>query len=184
MTFEALLLSVADVDWPSGSYGLPKPKTGCPSDKKNAWYEGWRLQDMEDDDKSLSSRSRTSPGSHMSVTFNVDSKRDINRTFCIKQNTATGTQKYWPEGKFVQLHCCMAGQIEPNNIFLHITVFKQIKFHYYVPIVKVLLFMCFIGGERITGDNALFTGGITKKVKLPPSREHATFGQPKTANVL
>ena len=23
--------------------------------------------------------------------------------------------------------------------------------------------MCFIGGERITGDNALFTGGITKK---------------------
>ena len=83
-------------EWPSGSYGLPRPKSGCPGGKKNVWREGWRYQDLEDSDKSNSERSRVSSGSHMDVTFVL--KRNINRTFCIKHNT--GMQpRFWPKGK-------------------------------------------------------------------------------------
>ena len=60
--------------------------------------------------------------------------------------------------------------------------------------------MCSIGGERICisreieeiglspshqrdhGENCIIH--ITKKESRSPSREHATFGQPKTANIL
>ena len=95
-------MSVADVDWPRGSYGFPKPKSGCPGDKNNWWWhEGWRFQDMEDDSKNISRRSRTSPGSHMSVTINID--RDVNRTFCMKQNPGT---KDWPKGIVVVCSVC------------------------------------------------------------------------------
>ena len=84
-------------EWPSGSYGLPRPKSGCPGGKKNGWYECWRFQDMEDDDKSTSERSRISSGSHMDVTL-VGDKIDVNRTFCMKQNTRIDA-RFWPKGK-------------------------------------------------------------------------------------
>lgn len=32
--------------WPSGTYTLVKPRTGCP----RGWSEGWRFQDTEDKD--------------------------------------------------------------------------------------------------------------------------------------
>ena len=54
---------------------------------------------MEDDSKSNNSRSRTSHGSHMSVTFN--SASDVTRKFCMKQNN--GKQTYWPEGIFLSI---------------------------------------------------------------------------------
>ena len=91
-------MSVVDDGWPGGSFGLPKPKSGCPGDETDGWYEGWRFQDMEDDRKSLDRRTRTSPGSHMSATISED-KKDIRRKFCMKQNTRV--QKYWPKGNFV-----------------------------------------------------------------------------------
>ena len=92
---------LAGDEWPSGSYGLPRSKSGCPGGKKNGWYGGWRYQDMEDDYKSTSSRSRVSSGSHMDVTL-VGNKKDVNRTFCMKQNT--GTQiRYWPRGKVLYM---------------------------------------------------------------------------------
>ena len=94
----------AGIEWPSGSYGLPKPKSaGCPSGKNNGWVESWIYQDMEDADKSKSERSRVSSGSHMDVTL-VGDKKDVNRTFCMRKNTVTQT-KYWPKGKFLRFNC-------------------------------------------------------------------------------
>ena len=89
-------MSSAGDEWPSGSYCLPRPKSGCPGGKKNGWYEGWRYQDMEDNRKSTSSRSRASSGTHMDVEF-IGNERDVNRTFCMKRNNVTQT-RYWPKG--------------------------------------------------------------------------------------
>ena len=57
---------------------------------------------MEDDDKNTSERSRVSSGSHMDVTL-VGDKKDVNRKFCMKQNTGTQT-RYWPKGKVLYMH--------------------------------------------------------------------------------
>ena len=89
-------------EWQSGSYGLPKPKSGCPGGQENGWREGWRYQDMEDSNKSTSERSRVSIGSHMRVTL-VGLVKDVRRTFCMKQNTGTQT-RFWPKGKVLYLH--------------------------------------------------------------------------------
>ena len=51
---------------------------------------------------------------------------------------------YQFENHFSQLLHLMANALEFKNIHLFY------KLHYYIPIVKVILFMCFIGGERIT----------------------------------
>ena len=89
--------------WPSGSYGLPRSKSGCPGDKASGWIEGWRFQDMEDSSKGSNSRSRVSNGSHMDVTL-IGNKKDINRTFCMMQNSGTQT-KHWPNGRFFHAVC-------------------------------------------------------------------------------
>ena len=57
---------------------------------------------MEDDDKSTSSRSRVSSRSHMDVRL-VGDKKDVNRTFCMQQNTGTQT-RFWPKGKVLYMH--------------------------------------------------------------------------------
>ena len=90
-------------EWPSGSYGLPRPKSGCPSgEKNNRWYEGWKLQYMEDVDKSLSSQSRVSNGSHMDVEL-IENGRNLNRTFCMKENTGI-EPRFWPKGNVSALY--------------------------------------------------------------------------------
>ncbi len=98
-------MSSAGDEWPSGGYGLPRPKSGCPGGKKDGWYVGWRFQDMEDADKNTSGRSRASNGTHMDVEFTWTpwTKRDVNRTFCMKRNTGTQTS-YWPKGKVSSLY--------------------------------------------------------------------------------
>ena len=107
-------------EWPSGSYGLPRPKSGCPGGKKNGWREGWRYQDMEDDDKSTSERSRVSSGSHMDVTL-VGNKKDVNRTFCMKQNTGIQA-RFWPKGKiFLYMQNDFFNQ---NDFFMLYTFFE------------------------------------------------------------
>jgi hypothetical protein len=35
--------------WPSGTYGLPKPKSGCPDSSGFLWKTGKRFHDTEDD---------------------------------------------------------------------------------------------------------------------------------------
>lgn len=34
--------------WPQGTYGLMEAASGCPAPTVT-WYQGWRLQDTEDD---------------------------------------------------------------------------------------------------------------------------------------
>jgi hypothetical protein len=77
-------------EWQSGSYGLPRPKSGCPSGK-NGWREGWRYQDMEDSRKNTSERSRVSSGSRMGVTLVGNKKK-------CKQDILHET-KYWNTNK-------------------------------------------------------------------------------------
>ena len=57
---------------------------------------------MEDSKKSTSSRSKASSGSHMDIKFiNGADKKDVNRAFCMKQNTGT-QMRYWPKGRFLK----------------------------------------------------------------------------------
>ncbi|XP_028399576.1 uncharacterized protein LOC114522985 isoform X2 [Dendronephthya gigantea] len=88
-----------DVDWPSGSYGLPKPKSGCPISKTSVWSEGWRFQDMENKASTQFFRSRLSSDSHFDIKI-IGEKRDINRTFCMKQNSGRVQNVFWPSGKY------------------------------------------------------------------------------------
>jgi hypothetical protein len=80
------------------SYGLLRPKSGCPGGRKNGWREGWRYQDVHDT-KNSSEWSRVSNGSHMlGVIIIYFSDRDVNRTFCMKQNSGIQA-RFWPKGK-------------------------------------------------------------------------------------
>jgi hypothetical protein len=100
-----LSLLFAGIEWPSGAFGLLRPKSGCPGDKKRGWNEGWRLQDMEDDAKSSTRRSKVSSGSHMDVTL-IGGKKNINRTFCMRMEQNTGNRKgNWPNGRFIHTDC-------------------------------------------------------------------------------
>lgn len=39
------------VDWPVGTFGLPKPKSGCPDKNQTIrWLEGWLEQKAETQD--------------------------------------------------------------------------------------------------------------------------------------
>ena len=95
-------MSSAGDEWPGGSYGLPRPRSGCPGGEKNGWYEGLIIQGVQDADKNTSSRSRASSGTHMDVVF-ISNIRTVYRAFCMKQNTATQT-RYWPKGKVSSLY--------------------------------------------------------------------------------
>ena len=80
------------VTWPSGAYGLPKAKTGCPKSGGMKWKEGWITQDMEDN---KGWKSEISSNFHMEAR--LLGKKDISRTFCMK--TEIGTPKReWPKG--------------------------------------------------------------------------------------
>ena len=88
------LLPLSDL-WPSGSYSLPKPKSGCP----DSWREGWLRQDLEDDAiSSNTSRSKFSPHFHMNAT--IVKREYIDRTFCTKVDEGTETlhRRHWQEG--------------------------------------------------------------------------------------
>lgn len=41
LPYNLLLLFLGKVSWPTGKYGLPMPKAGCP----NNWFEGRRFHD-------------------------------------------------------------------------------------------------------------------------------------------
>ena len=62
--------------WPSGTYGLSRPRLGCPESYGFEWKTGERYQDTED---SLPSNDY-SDIFHMDATVRED---DLNKTFCI-----------------------------------------------------------------------------------------------------
>ena len=75
--------------WPSGSYGLPKPRSGCP---RKQWREGFRYQDSEN----LENTNFKSNGSHFSGKV---SPHGIRQEFCIHMDTP-GEKIPWPRGKY------------------------------------------------------------------------------------
>ncbi|KAL9984811.1 hypothetical protein ACROYT_G007146 [Oculina patagonica] len=75
--------------WPSGSYGLPKPRSGCPSKQ---WREGFRYQDSEN----LENTNLKSNGSHLSGEV---SPHGVRQEFCIHMDTP-GEKIPWPRGKY------------------------------------------------------------------------------------
>lgn len=89
-----LTASFFSVQWPGGTYGLPMPDTGCPSDGITDWKMGWTYHDTEDDNN----ENQRSNIFHMPGNF---SAHGIQQKFCLKvgNNGNTGSE-IWPEGKY------------------------------------------------------------------------------------
>ncbi|PFX26315.1 CUB and sushi domain-containing protein 2 [Stylophora pistillata] len=92
--------------WPSGSYGIPKPASGCPKAEGFGWKEGWRYQDTED----TNSANAKSPQFHLDA---VVESRGIKRSFCMKTFTADDSNRIdWPSGQYCIYRkgiCCPPG---------------------------------------------------------------------------
>lgn len=81
------------LSWPTGTYGLPKAKVGCPLSTNmtnSEWATGWRYEDTEDED----SRNLKSLSFHLDAIVDAD----INRTFCIKTKDNKKSSVEWPPG--------------------------------------------------------------------------------------
>lgn len=89
-----LTTAKAEVQWPGGTYGLPMPDTGCPTDGATDWKTGWTYHDTEDDNN----ENQRSNIFHMPGNF---SAHGIQQKFCLKEgnNENTGSE-IWPEGKY------------------------------------------------------------------------------------
>ena len=81
------------IRWPAGTYGIPKPVSGCPLADGFQWQEGWRTQDTEDEyfDNAKSAK------------FHLDGRvgAKVDRSFCIKTFTADDklSRPDWPPGE-------------------------------------------------------------------------------------
>jgi len=87
-------------EWPSGVYGLPRPRTGCPP----SWKEGMRYHDTEDVD----SHNKKSSSYHLSGVVN---KHGVRQEFCVKDEAVKKNDFdiIWPEGQYCiykyGIHC-------------------------------------------------------------------------------
>ncbi|XP_074638437.1 uncharacterized protein LOC141896937 isoform X2 [Acropora palmata] len=108
-TFASILVLVASVDclaataarssvlWPQGRYGLPMPRSGCPSSTHFAWMSGFLYQDLENDQ----GKTRASPNAH----FRGSVTSDVEQYFCIKNSStlpgnADPHTTTWPAGQY------------------------------------------------------------------------------------
>ena len=83
--------------WPRGTYGLPKPKSGCPKEEKGSgfvWHEGSRYHDTP----------TFCPLNEWSNPYDLagfHGRENVRPYFCIK--TRQGSSKFslpWPKGKY------------------------------------------------------------------------------------
>ena len=96
-SFASVSVASHTVQWPSGKYGLPMAKSGCPKANGFSWETGNIYQDLEDD-KSLT---QTSSSFHLNAT--VLSSGDVSRSFCFKMNksaTVDNSRFRWPAGQY------------------------------------------------------------------------------------
>ncbi|KAJ7370800.1 hypothetical protein OS493_029790 [Desmophyllum pertusum] len=80
------------VRWPAGTYGIPKPASGCPYAEGFQWKEGWRSQDTDN----------TYSNNNKSAEFHLDGIVDsekVNRSFCIKP-ADNNDRPSWPPGQY------------------------------------------------------------------------------------
>lgn len=97
-------------EWPSGTYGIPRAKSGCPSSNGFTWHTGWRYQDTED----------WFPSNKRSSSFHLDAwvSKNLNRTFCMKTTkTGDSSRPSWPKGKYCiyKKGSCPSG-LQPGHI--------------------------------------------------------------------
>ena len=79
--------------WPAGTYGIPKPASGCPFADDFQWETGWRSQDTNN------RKSNNAKSSEFHLDGVVDEKR-IKRSFCIKTDTTSDQNRTtWPPGQ-------------------------------------------------------------------------------------
>jgi len=93
--FHGVLISLVDpIKWPAGTYGMPKPKTGCPTADGFQWMTGSRSQDTNGDE----SKNRKSASFHLDA---VVDKKKVERSFCLKTSTAKDENRtIWPSGQY------------------------------------------------------------------------------------
>lgn len=84
-----LALPVFQSIWPSGIYGLPKPKSGCPDE---SWKKGFRYQDSEN----VENANLKSNRSHLSGEV---TPHGIRQEFCIHLDSHRKDIP-WPSGKY------------------------------------------------------------------------------------
>lgn len=91
--------------WPSGTYGLPMPLTGCPKAFNFSWQTGFYRQDTED----VKNENNRTIDSHLLGNVN---NRYIEQSYCIK-STFTKSNSFWPDGKY-----CIykKGECPPNML--------------------------------------------------------------------
>ena len=99
--------------WPSGSYGLPKPSSGCPD---NNWKEGFRYQDSEN----VENTNLKSNGSHLSGTVN---QHGVRQEFCLHLDTHE-ERIPWPRGKY-----CIYRKGRNCPVGLHEGMIAVVTFH-------------------------------------------------------
>ncbi|XP_078359812.1 uncharacterized protein LOC144644238 isoform X2 [Oculina patagonica] len=90
-----------NLKWPTGNYGLPMPKVGCP----NNWFDGRRFHD--DTNSNLIDR-KVYDSLHLAGWV---SKEGIEQDFCIK--TSKDKSQEWPQGRYCILkhEACPAGLV-------------------------------------------------------------------------
>ncbi|XP_067028775.1 CUB and sushi domain-containing protein 3-like isoform X3 [Acropora muricata] len=82
------------IQWPAGTYGIPKPKTGCPSSDGFQWMTGSRSQDTNNNE----SKNNKSASFHLDA---VVDKKKVKRSFCLKTSTAKDQNRnIWPSGQY------------------------------------------------------------------------------------
>ncbi|XP_078352594.1 uncharacterized protein LOC144637401 isoform X1 [Oculina patagonica] len=93
-SFVCFLHTSDSVRWPAGTYGIPKPASGCPLADGFQWQEGWRSQDTDG----------TYSNNAKSAEFHLDGKVDsekVNRSFCIKTSLVNDKNRPdWPPGQY------------------------------------------------------------------------------------
>nr|XP_054774222.1 uncharacterized protein LOC129282359 [Lytechinus pictus] len=112
-TYKSVVARTADgavkipIVWPDGTYGLPKPTSGCP----DGWHDGYRYHDTEDDDSN----------NYWSNPLHLEGSRGSNNMrnyFCMKTTSAapSGLGWAWPAGSYCiyKRGSCPSGFTEGN----------------------------------------------------------------------
>ncbi|XP_015762570.1 PREDICTED: uncharacterized protein LOC107341638 isoform X3 [Acropora digitifera] len=103
--------------WPLGQYGLPMPKSNCPTANGFVWKRGNIYQDLEDS----SNQTRISPQSHLQAI--IQNSTNVIRYFCMKIDNSTShdaKRKKWPKGEYCIYQkgsSCPAGMISGSLLW-------------------------------------------------------------------
>ena len=73
--------------WPDGTYGLPKPRSGCPN-TEFTWIEGYRYHDTEDDN----SNNQWSSPLDLAGSWG---RNNMKHYFCMKTTSITDSNSHW-----------------------------------------------------------------------------------------